>query len=183
MNITFTRTQLESRGLSLRTPPGLRILDIPAEFGWDEQEVATRVDVLLAFGFDHTEKILTRSDRTCVGQSWQLSQYVKTIMEPEFNLEAVAASLGITTDMGKLALEEALKNCQMLDKKQQDYGPNNIAKFGLQGCVVRASDKIERLIHLGKTGGTPKFESVEDSLRDMSNYGVIGLLCARGVWK
>jgi hypothetical protein len=100
-------------------------------------------------------------------------------------LDQLSKDLGITTDMGQLALRVALENAQLLDRKHKDYGPGNISKFGLKGCLVRGSDKLERILNLttqpGDTG--PEFESLEDNLRDWSNYGVIGLLCLKGEWK
>lgn len=97
----------------------------------------------------------------------------------------LAAELGLETEMAKLALVIALENIQLLDRKHKDYGPGNIGKFGLQGCLIRGSDKLERILNLTKTDtvSSPQCESTEDNLRDWSNYGVIGLLCYQGKWK
>lgn len=94
--------------------------------------------------------------------------------------------VSLETDMGNEALKEMLVNAMMLDKKHQDYGAGNISRFGLRGIVVRLNDKIERLATLTdeKTNGKEaKFESIEDSLRDISNYATIGLLCMKNKWK
>tara|TARA_R100000008_G_scaffold86679_1_gene80853 strand:- start:16450 stop:16821 length:372 start_codon:yes stop_codon:yes gene_type:complete len=69
------------------------------------------------------------------------------------------------------------------DAKQKDYGSGNIAKFGLDGVLIRMSDKIERLIHLRNQKTDPVNESVEDSYLDLSIYGIIALMCLDGVWK
>jgi hypothetical protein len=101
-------------------------------------------------------------------------------------VDNVAASLGIVTDMGRLALEQALVNLQLFDRKQQDYGPGNIAAFGELGVLVRANDKIERMKNLQKTGrmaAGAANESVADSWDDLANYGLIGKLCHAGLWK
>ena len=45
-------------------------------------------------------------------------------------------------------IEQALEDITLFDKKQHDYGPQNISKFGMLGVLVRSSDKLERLIHL-----------------------------------
>jgi hypothetical protein len=89
------------------------------------------------------------------------------------------------TEMGKEAFKEMLINAEILDKKHLDYGPGNIARFGLRGIVVRANDKIERLATLTDNNQIQKaqFESIEDTLRDLSNYATIGLLCMKGKWK
>ena len=69
------------------------------------------------------------------------------------------------------------------DAKQKDYGSSNIAKFGLDGVLIRMSDKIERLIHLRSKGADPLNESVKDSYLDLSIYGIIALMCLDGEWK
>jgi len=70
--------------------------------------------------------------------------------------------------------------------KQLDYGPNNInhAHGGaINGLLVRIGDKFERLKNLVKKDGIkPQHESIEDSFKDLANYGVIGLMVQRGLW-
>jgi hypothetical protein len=43
-------------------------------------------------------------------------------------------------------------------------------------------DKLARLAHLGDND-TPNYESVEDTLIDLANYAIIGLLVQRGQWE
>lgn len=66
--------------------------------------------------------------------------------------------------------------------KQYDYGSGNIAKFGIDGVLVRMSDKIERLINLQSRNTPPQNETVKDSYSDLAVYGVIALMCLDGVW-
>lgn len=66
--------------------------------------------------------------------------------------------------------------------KQKDYGPGNIMSFGELGVLVRANDKLERLKNLNKSGKTPNNESVDDSWKDLSNYGIIALMLRRGIF-
>lgn len=68
---------------------------------------------------------------------------------------------------------------QVLIEKQFDYGHGNILKFGEFGVLVRVSDKIERLKTLLENNATPKNESIYDSWKDLSNYGIIALLLRR----
>ena len=73
----------------------------------------------------------------------------------------------------------------LLITKQADYGPGNINNaFGgpINGLLVRIGDKFERLKNLFKHDTTPKYESIEDSFKDMANYAIIGLLVLRGKW-
>lgn len=71
---------------------------------------------------------------------------------------------------------------ELLIKKQHDYGPGNIARFGLKGVTVRMNDKIERLINLTWDNLEPKNESVHDTLIDLLNYACIGIILLRGQW-
>lgn len=65
----------------------------------------------------------------------------------------------------------------LLDKKHADYGDNNIIKFGTKGVLVRVNDKVERLINLTwNNDKEPKFESVEDTWKDIAGYAILALI-------
>ena len=71
-------------------------------------------------------------------------------------------------------------------KKHEDYGPMNIAGAPggpMNGLRVRMYDKLARLNNLIDTGDTPNYESIEDTLLDLANYAIIGLLVQRGQWE
>jgi len=74
----------------------------------------------------------------------------------------------------------------LLITKQLDYGPGNInnAHGGpINGLMVRIGDKFERLKNLLKKQQIkPQHEPIEDSFKDLANYGVIGLMIQRGLW-
>jgi len=77
-----------------------------------------------------------------------------------------------------------LRNIMM--KKQEDYGPLNIALApggAMNGLRVRMYDKLARLNNLADKGATPNYESIEDTLIDLANYAIIGLLVQRGQWE
>lgn len=70
-------------------------------------------------------------------------------------------------------------------RKHDDYGPMNIsgAPGGpMNGLRVRMYDKLARLNNLTDTGDTPNYESIEDTLLDLANYAIIGLLVQRRQW-
>ena len=74
----------------------------------------------------------------------------------------------------------------ILLKKQQDYGPLNIAHApggAMNGLRVRMHDKLARLNNLVDKGNTPNYESIEDTLIDLANYAIIGLLVQRRQWE
>lgn len=78
--------------------------------------------------------------------------------------------------------------------KNHDYSPANILLTGTTGLVTRIWDKTARLLNL--TGfkfkailhegvnppKNPKNESIEDTYRDLTVYGVIGILLLRDKW-
>jgi hypothetical protein len=74
----------------------------------------------------------------------------------------------------------------LMVKKHQDYGPYNIAHApggAMNGLIVRMHDKMTRLENLHYKGDTPNYESIEDTLIDLANYAIIGLLVQRGQWE
>ena len=116
-------------------------------------------------------------------------------MDPDYH-NNLAAELGIKTEIGRKALKLALENVQLLDRKQQDYGSQNIARHGEFGVLVRCDDKTARLANLLKNRKpmeltddpeeqpeAPKNESVLDSWLDLANYGLIGAMCHLGQWR
>ena len=79
--------------------------------------------------------------------------------------------------------------------KQHDYGPQNIAvgqelkndeekRLSLMGIWFRINDKVERIKTLIMRGddGSLKDEGLVDSYSDISNYGVMAQVVARGKW-
>ena len=80
-------------------------------------------------------------------------------------------------------------------RKQHDYGPQNVAvgsllkttediKLSLLGLWFRMNDKIERMktLLLRNGNNVVEGEPVTDSFSDVSNYGVMAQVVARGKW-
>lgn len=79
-------------------------------------------------------------------------------------------------------------------KKQHDYGPGNISvgtqlqtddeiKLSLTGLWFRMNDKIQRLKTMLMSGRKAAVEeSMEDAYLDVSNYGIMAAIVARGKW-
>ena len=73
----------------------------------------------------------------------------------------------------------------LLISKHRDYGPKNISQSPggpLNGLRVRMHDKTARINNLVDKGLTAEHEPLEDSFKDLANYGVIALLVLRGKW-
>ena len=71
---------------------------------------------------------------------------------------------------------------ELMISKQKDYGPGNIMSFGEYGVLVRVNDKVERLKNLHKSGREPNNESIDDTWKDIANYGIISLMVRRGIF-
>jgi hypothetical protein len=64
----------------------------------------------------------------------------------------------------------------ILVRKQRDYGPENIRRFGRQGLMVRMHDKVARLENLTQTRSSPNNESIADTFIDIVGYSAIGIM-------
>jgi|TARA_R110000824_G_C14788479_1_gene632926 hypothetical protein len=105
-------------------------------------------------------------------------------------VEHIWTILECREEQTKTIIEQLLNDIKLFDQKQADYGPYNIAKFGVIGVLVRTSDKIERLINLYRdhtltSSSIPKplNESSIDSWQDLSIYGAIARVLNEENWK
>jgi hypothetical protein len=103
--------------------------------------------------------------------------------------EQIANQLNLKTEMGRTFVASFLELALLFDKKQQDYGSTNISSTGELGVMVRTQDKVSRIRNLltkemrGQGVEGAQNEPLEDSWKDMANYGVIGLMLRRGLWR
>lgn len=68
---------------------------------------------------------------------------------------------------------------EILIRKQRDYGPENIRRFGRQGLMIRLHDKVARLENLDGGGRGPENESIIDTFIDIIGYCAIGIMWER----
>ncbi len=74
---------------------------------------------------------------------------------------------------------------ELLLSKHHDYGSKNISEAPggpHNGLRVRLYDKLARLNNWIDNMLNLKHETAEESYKDISNYGVIGILVSRGKW-
>jgi len=93
-----------------------------------------------------------------------------------------AAGAGSTTEQKNTIFDSWMSRelvTTTLIKKQNDYGHNNVARFGRNGLLVRIHDKIARLKNLQKPGKSTKNESVTDTYIDIVGYSAIGIMWER----
>lgn len=123
-------------------------------------------------GFADSIRIVNQcGDDNCKCYTREETNYHSTTAHKEF----VANVWSIMDEIGNLLIS-----------KQLDYGPGNVSNAHggpINGLLVRIGDKFERLKNLIKKDNIkPQHESIEDSFKDLANYGVIGLMVQRGVW-
>ena len=98
---------------------------------------------------------------------------------------------GMTSEFKKIQREQY----ELFLHKQHDYGPQNIAvgqplvndeekRLSLMGIWFRINDKVERIktILMRGDNGSVEGEGLVDSYSDISNYGVMAQVVARGKW-
>jgi len=117
---------------------------------------------------------------------------VTTMSDEDKLVSHLFERLNCTQGQTRAFIKEVLDDISLFDQKQRDYGPQNIATFGETGVLIRANDKMARLVNLlwnrrddrvsTDIFKDPANESIEDSWRDLSVYGVIVRLCRQGLW-
>ena len=99
----------------------------------------------------------------------------------------IVDGLELKTDMGRESVLVALDCIKLFDDKQQDYGSDNIAATRQIGIAVRLQDKVARMRHILmkaiRGDDNINNESLEDTYKDVANYGMIGWILHKGKWK
>ena len=66
---------------------------------------------------------------------------------------------------------------EVIIRKQKDYGPDAITRFGTIGILVRTHDKVARLENLmAKNSKNPENESIQDNYMDLLGYAALGII-------
>jgi hypothetical protein len=96
----------------------------------------------------------------------------------------------MTDEFKKIQRDQYVLFC----RKQKNYGPDNISlgttlereqdrKLSLQGLFFRLNDKINRYKQMIMFGSADAVgESLEDTFKDISVYGIIAQLVQNGKW-
>lgn len=78
-------------------------------------------------------------------------------------------------EMTKESIEKIFNGMSdLLVKKNRDYKGASF-DLGMTGNMVHLWDKVTRLRNLVENKETPNFEGIEDTLKDIIGYSVIGL--------
>lgn len=86
-------------------------------------------------------------------------------------------------DLEMAWLEMAMRTFATFCLKQKDYGSENIQRHGLKGITVRLDDKLARLTNLLNKEEEPANEPLYDTVQDIADYGLIGMLVLTGRWE
>lgn len=98
----------------------------------------------------------------------------EALYETLFNIAILSLNiLNIQKNELKTKIKET--NRKLFIKKNSDYG-NSYKDFGLIGILVRLNDKINRILTLEYKKTEVMNESIEDSINDLYNYCIIGLM-------
>lgn len=130
-------------------------------------------------GFEHSDKIMQNLFRSFLIGSTEEDQVKDAFIKVKNT--ALAEIVNLT----KTDIETILKKAESIGvKKNNDYGSDNILKYGIIGIVVRIGDKIARYKNL--TGQKVKQmvvdEKIEDTLLDIVNYSTYGEMLSDNVW-
>ncbi len=81
--------------------------------------------------------------------------------------------------MSKIEKYKSIQN-ELLEtfiKKNNDYGNDNLDKFGKIGIMIRLQDKINRYINIKKNEiHLVEDESLDDTIKDLINYSYLFLI-------
>ena len=88
----------------------------------------------------------------------------------------------LKTDLGRSLAGFFYALAVMADKKQQDYGSENLTDFGTRGIVIRMVDKINRLRNLYFERKKPSTDPLLDTWIDWIVYEAIGFLMEAKIW-
>lgn len=74
---------------------------------------------------------------------------------------------------------KAMEIGYLLDEKGEDYG-NCLGvlykEYGMMFFTMMLANKLERLKNLNKKESVPKYESINDTLKDIAGYAILALI-------
>ena len=138
------------------------------------------IDNSLILDFDKCDKILQLAFRKIL-----IGVIDPIDVKPVFDKVKNTAIFKIL-ETNKTSIESILDESFNLGvSKNNDYGSENILKFGIIGIIVRLGDKIARYKNLTTNKNTQqkaKDETIKDTLMDIINYATYGEMLSNNVW-
>lgn len=112
------------------------------------------------------------------------------VLKGPFTINANEGDKLVETNIQEKYYQDALVDTttaisHMLIRKHINYGPNNLKRFGLDGIIIRMTDKIERLINLAYHKPVEQIngdaaKSIKRELMDLAGYSIQGILLLEG---
>jgi len=138
------------------------------------------IDNSLILDFDKCDKILQLAFRKLL-----IGVIDPIDIKPVFDKVKNTAIFKIL-ETNKTSIESILDESFNLGvSKNNDYGSENILKFGIIGIIVRIGDKIARYKNLTTNKNAQqkvKDETIKDTLMDIVNYATYGEMLSNNVW-
>ena len=138
------------------------------------------IDTSLISDFDKCDKLLQIAFRKLL-----IGVVDPVDVKPVFDKVKNTALFNIL-EMNKTSIESILNESFNLGvSKNNDYGSDNILKFGIIGIIVRLGDKIARYKNLTTNKNIEqkvKDETLKDTLMDIINYATYGEMLSNNVW-
>lgn len=94
-------------------------------------------------------------------------------------------------DIKRIFEDHADENAELFAHKHSIYGPGNINRRGKLGVIERMEDNLERLKNILAPNNGKVYDAEligelaaheEDAWRDLSVFGIIGLMLFKGEW-
>ena len=150
----------------------------------------------LPFVFDHIKNMRTVIDEMIDTQIWIHDPMDMRHRATTDQINATSSKLiNMFAGLSCLSIEMTIKRDPYFDieqykefvtntliKKQKDYGPENIARFGLNGIVIRTHDKVARLENLRTKNSDGENESFDDTLLDIIGYSAVAIMWINGTF-
>ncbi|MGC8676194.1 MAG: nucleotide modification associated domain-containing protein [Candidatus Micrarchaeia archaeon] len=109
---------------------------------------------------------------------------IENFSDDGFFEELAVTALRAASALSGKPVADVGKECYELGvRKNKDYGSDNILRFGTMGIIVRIGDKINRLNNIQKSGtASVTDEKMIDTIMDVFNYAVYGIMLSNNVW-
>lgn len=103
---------------------------------------------------------------------------VKTVTCPDCGKE-ISVTVPVSGNGSEIMTKESIEEvfggmAELLARKNRDYKGASF-DLGLNGNMVHLWDKVVRYRNMVENKANPNFEGIEDTLRDIIGYAVIGL--------
>lgn len=150
----------------------------------------------LKFGNDHIENMRIIIDEMIDTEIWihdphdmrhrTTTEFIDVYAAKQINMFSALSGLSIemTKERDVFYENNSYKEfvTRTLIKKQKDYGPENISRFGLNGIVIRTHDKVARLENLRSKNSNGQNESFDDTLLDIIGYSSVAIMWINGTF-